>query len=210
MNLNKIILDKINKFILVSKEFDNHYKNIINDDFLKIDENITKSIYTITKNYIELRSIHGKLLLLLDEYKKIINNNIEQDNKLYDLSTFSSILSNISELITNIDFQYKKIAIKFPKLINKKPLVVLLLTDNENNPIIKIINQVKEELPENIYKIIKCSKSDNKIKCDEIIGINLTLKIISLPTLYIINDTNITEIPIDKINNSDTLKSLLM
>lgn len=208
MNLNKIILDKINKFVIVSKEFDTNYKNIINNDSMIIDENIIKIIYTLTTNYIELRKIHGNLLLLLDEYKGI--NNIEQDNKLYDLSTFSSILANISELITNIDFQYKKIAIKFPKLINKKPLLVLLLTDGENNLITELFNKIKEEVPENIYKIILCSKTDDKIKCNEIIGMNLTLKITSLPMLYIINNTNITEIPIDKITDIVTLKSLLI
>ena len=217
MNFNKIVLDKIDKFISLSKEFDLNYKNVITlqDNEIK-NENI-KYIYMITKYYIEIRTLHGELLLLVDQLKNSINSNKlskqnDNTNKLYDLSTFNSILSNINELITNIDYQYKKIAIKYPKFINKKPLTVLLLTDNddEENIHVKLINQVKEKNPENIYKIVKCNKSDKKIKCDKILGTGLTLKISSLPLMYIINGSNIVEIPIDKINNVDSLSNLLM
>lgn len=217
MNFNKIVLDKIDKFISLSKEFDLNYKNVITlqDNEIK-NENI-KYIYMITKYYIEIRTLHGELLLLVDQLKNSINSNKlskqnDNTNKLYDLSTFNSILSNINELITNIDYQYKKIAIKYPKFINKKPLTVLLLTDNddEENIHVKLINQVKEKNPENIYKIVKCNKSDKKIKCDKILGTELTLKITSLPLMYIINGSNIVEIPIDKINNVDSLSNLLM
>jgi hypothetical protein len=218
MNFNKIVLDKIDSFVLVSKEFDNNYQKVLTVQNDKINDENRKSIFMVTKYYIELRTIHGELILLVDEFKKMINSpkslnlNInENTNKFYDLSTFSSILSSVNELITNIDFQYKRIAIKYPNFINKKPLMILLLTDddNEDNKFVKLLNDVKTQVPENIYKIIKCNKSEKKIKCDKILGVNLTLKIPTLPILFIINGSNIVEIPIDKFDDSNVLKNLI-
>lgn len=216
MNFNKVVLNKIDNFVFLSKEFDNNYKNVIGLQSEKIDDTSKKNIYMITKYYIELRTVHGELLLMMDELKNTITSSkstTENDshNKYYDLSTFSSILHSIDELINNIDFQYKKIAMKYPNFINKKPLMILLLTDNDDseNEYVKLLNQVKEQVPENIYKVIKCNKSDKKIKCDKILGVNSTLKISSLPVLYIINGSNIVEIPIDKINDVSALKNLI-
>ena len=216
MNFNKIVLDKIDSFVLLSKEFDNNYQNVLTVQNDKINDENRKSIFMVTKYYIELRTIHGELILLVDEFKKMINSpkslNInENTNKFYDLSTFSSILSSVNELITNIDFQYKRIAIKYPNFINKKPMMILLLTDddNEDNKFVKLLNDVKTQVPENIYKIIKCNKSEKKIKCDKILGVNLTLKIPTLPILFIINGSNIVEIPIDKFDDSNVLKNLI-
>ena len=216
MNFNKTVLDKIDNFVLQSKEFDNNYQNVLTIQNDKINDENRKSIFMVTKYYIELRTIHGELILLVDEFKKMINspkslNLNENTNKFYDLSTFCSILSSVNELITNIDFQYKRIAIKYPNFINKKPLMILLLTndDNEDNKFVKLLNDVKIQVPENIYKIIKCNKSEKKIKCDKILGVNLTLKIPTLPILFIINGSNIVEIPIDKFDDSNVLKDLI-
>jgi hypothetical protein len=219
MNFNKIVLDKINNFVLLSKKFDNNYQNAIMIQDEKIDDESRQSIFMITKYYIELRSTHGELILLIDKFKNMINSSELTDNTntntntniYYDLSTFSSILSSINELVTNIDFQYKKIAIKYPNFINKKPLTILLLTDNddEDNNFVKLLNGVKEQVPENNYKIIKCKKSDKKMKCDKILGVNMTLKIPKLPTLFIINGSNIVEIPIDKFNEPDLITNLI-
>lgn len=217
MNFNKIVLDSINNLISLSREFDFNYKNVIGMQDNEIKNEDIKYIYMITKYYIEIRTLHGELLLMVDELKNSLTSSKlskqnDNTNKLYDLSTFNSILLNINELITNIDYQYKKIAIKYPKFINKKPLTILLLTDNddEKNTYVKLINQVKEKNPENIYKILKCNKSDKKIKCDKILGVGLTLKITSLPLIYIINGSNIVEIPVDKINDAEALSSLLI
>jgi hypothetical protein len=214
MNLNKIILDKISNFTLLSREFDNNYLNIIKIIDTQINDESKKNIFMVTKNYIELRSIHGELIMLIDDFKNLIKQKKKTDentNNFYDLSTFNSILTTINELITNIDFQYKKIAVKYPNFITKKPLIILLFTDDdsENNDFVKLLNNVKDQVQENIYKVIKCEKNIKKFKCDNIIGIKLTLKITSLPLLYIINDKNIIEIPIDKINNTDALKNLI-
>ena len=123
---------------------------------------------------------------------------------------FSASLRNtsINNLINNIDFQYKKIALKYPKFINKKPLQVILFTDStdSNDKYLELINNTKEKCPENIYKIVKCNKSDKKIKCD---NMNFDIKITKLPVLYIINGSNIIEIPIDKINNEEELIKLI-
>ena len=120
-------------------------------------------------------------------------------------------MTNANELISNIDFQYKKIAIKYPKYINKNSLTILLLTntDDSENKYIKMINQIKQQSPENIYKIIKCDKKDKKFKCDKALGINLALKITSLPMLFIINGTNIVELPIEQIDNVETLTNMI-
>lgn len=216
MNFNKIVLDKINNFVLMSKEFDNNYQNAIRIQNDKIDDESRKSIFMITKYYIELRSTHGELILLVDKFKQMVNSSDLSDknvntNIFYDLSTFSSILSSINELITNIDFQYKKIALKYPGFINKKPLTILLLTDDdsEQNDFVKLLNDVKEQVPENIYKIIKCKKSEKKLKCDKLLGINLTLKIPKLPTLFIINGSNIVEVPMDKFAEPNLITNLI-
>lgn len=221
MNFDKIILDKINNFVLLSKEFDNNYQQIVKVKNDKIDETNKKNIYLTTKYYIELREVHGELILLIDEFKNMINSSKSNDNtkmnkntnKFYDLSTFISILSSINELITNLDFQYKKIAIKYPNFINKKPLIIILFIDkdkeNDENEHVKLINNIKNQVPENIYKIVKLDKLDKKIKCDKIIGINITLKIPTLPLLYVINGTNIIELPLDKIKDIETLKNLI-
>lgn len=214
MNLNKIILDKISNFTIVSREFDNNYLNIIKMIDTKINDECKKNIFTVTKNYIELRSIHGEIILLIDDFKNLIKQKKiidDNTNSYYDLSTFNSILTTINELITNIDFQYKKIAVKYPNFITKKPLIILLFTDDdsEDNDFVKLLNNVKDQVQENIYKVIKCEKNIKKFKCDDIIDVKLTLKISSLPLLFIINGKNIIEIPIDKFNNVDALKDLI-
>jgi len=216
MNFNKLLLDRIDNFVILSKEFDENYKQVIGISGNKFDDTVINCLYSLTKNYILLRSEHGNLLLMMDKFKDQTNTkDLETDddriNKLYDLSTFSSIITNTNELINNIDFQYKRIAIKYPKFINKKPLTVLLLsdTDNEENKYVKLIKNVKQHSPENIYKIIKCNKTDKKFKCDKVLGINLTIKITSLPMLYVINGINIVEIPLDKINDIETLTNII-
>ncbi len=214
MNFNKKLFDKIDNIIKISKDFDENYKKVINIEYKNITDDIIECIYALTKYYISLRSEHGNLILMMDEFKNSIDmkdNNDNKINQLYDLSTFNSILTNINELITNIDFQYKKFAIKYPKFINKKPMTILLLTesDDESNEYVNLINQVKKQLPENIYKIVKCNKSEKKFKCNKILDINLTLKITELPMLFIINGTNIVEVPIDKFKDVNTLTNII-
>ena len=212
MNFNKILITKIDEIVKISKNFDINFNNLINLQDNNINEENIDNLYSLTKNFLSIRTRHGSLLLLIDNFKKNINidekTNNDIDNQLYDLSTFISILSNVNDLINNIDFQYKKIALKYPKFINKKQLQIILFVgdDDINNKYIQLIENVKQKFPENKYKIVKCNKSDKKIKCEDI---GLNIKITKLPVLYIINESNITEIPIDKIEDEEGLTKLL-
>jgi hypothetical protein len=87
----------------------------------------------------------------------------------------------------------------------------LLFVDNtdELNPIIKMLNIVKEKCPENIYKIVKCDETKSKIKCMDIIGVNITIKIKKLPSLFMVNGKTGVEIPLDKIDNVEKLIKML-
>lgn len=179
------------------------------------EQNKIEQIYALTKNYIFLRSEHGGLLMLLDKLKNNINSvstelSDELVNKLYDLSTFNSIINNVSELINNIDFQYKKIALKYPKYISRKPITIILFVEkiDPNNNYIKMIEEVKNLNLENIYKVIECG-SNKKIKCNEILGKNISIKLDKVPSIFIINDDNIIEIPIEHVKNVKSLLNLI-
>ena len=223
MDIDKKLIDKIENIVKLSDEFDFGFKIIIDLPNDKIDEKNIENIYLLTKKYIIIRKLHGELLLFLNKlinsvnYNQIETNNDEQVNNkeneklskiLYDISTFNSLMININELITNIDYEYKKFALKYPKFINKKPLTLILLTDNkeENKKYSEIIEQLKIKFPEHIYKITKCEYINKKIKCNnEIDELNLKLKINSLPMIYIIKNSNVVEIPINEIENIESM-----
>jgi hypothetical protein len=99
------------------------------------------------------------------------------------------------------------------KYINKKPLTIMLVTnDEQNNPTdkyVQLIENVKSKFPENYYKIVKCGDGEKKLKCDKILGLEQTLKLSSIPTLFVINGSNIIEIPVDKIDNVETISNIL-
>lgn len=215
MNFNNLLIKKIDRIIVLTKEFDDIFKEVINLPDEQISETNINNIFTLTKNYIFIRSEHGSILLMYDKLKTNINSSItelndDSINKLYDLSSFSSIISNVSDLINNIDFQYKKIALKYPKFINKNPTKILLFVDSidNSNEYVKLINDVKDKCPNNIYKIIKCENSGSKIKCDDIIGINGDFKVKKIPSIFIINGS-IVEIPIEIIDSPEKLINLL-
>jgi len=216
MNFNNLLIKKIDRIRELTKEFDDIFKKVITLPNDQISEENINNIYMLTKNYIFIRSEHGSVLLMGDKLKSDIDiSSSELDdqiiNKLYDLSYFSSIISNVNDLVNNIDFQYKKIALKYPKFITKNPIKILLFVDSidESNSHIKLINSVKDKCPNNIYKIIKCENSNSKIKCDDIIGIKTTLKIKKLPSLFIVNGSNVIDIPLDIIDNPEKLTNLL-
>jgi len=217
MNINNSLIKKIDNLVSMSKEFDENFKKIIGLQTDKIDENNVDDIYRMTSTYILIRSEHGSILLLIDKVKNLINISEKEEiddeitNKLYNYSTFTSILSNINDLINNIDYQYKKIALKYPKFINKKPLFIILFTDDisKSNKYVELIDKIKDQYPENKYKVIQVEKTVKKIKCDEIIGCKITIKINSLPSLFIINDDNITEIPIEIIKDPEAITNLI-
>lgn len=241
MNINKILIDKIENLVKLSSDFDSGFKIIYDIPSNKIDNVNSEILYSLTKNYIEMRKIHGELLLIMNKLlnsnnldldldynlngdeklnKKNLKKNISDDTiensntkilkPLYDISTFSSLLNNANELINNIDFEYKKIALKYPKFINKKPINCILITDGKNDKYIQMIEKLKIDYPENIYKIIYCKNNEDKIKCnEELKELDIKIKMNSLPLIYIINGSNIIEIPINKIDNIEHIKNLI-
>ena len=221
MNINKLLLEKIDNVVKLSSKFDENFKRVINFPDIKIDHEQIDLIYLLTKTYILIIAEHGSLILLinqLDEKKSLELDDLstmsdELVEKLYDISTFNSFMNNVNDLVNNIDFQYKKIALKYPKYINKKPFTIVLVTDhvqdNKNDKYIKLIESVKTQFPENYYKIVKCETGEKKLKCDKIFGFEQTLKITSVPTLFIVNGTTITELPVDKVNDAETISNFL-
>lgn len=223
MNFNKSLLDRINNFVKLSGNFDENYKLVATTQNNTPSQNV-KIIYTLTQLYIQMRIEHGKILLMMDELKDSIisnknnksknkngdeNNSDDETSKLYDLSTFNSIIASVNELLNNIDLQYKRIATTFPTYIDKKPTSILLLTltEDENDKFVEMIRKLEREHPEHIYKIVKCKKNDKKFKCDE--ELDITLKITKLPTLFVMDSSNITEIPLDNFNDVDVLKNII-
>lgn len=216
MNLKKSLIIKIESISKQSDEFDKIFLQLLQiNEKDKLSEKTIENVYTLTKLYIFTRSEHGSILLLFDKFKKTICEkstelNDALINKMYDVSAFYSIIENISILISNIDFQFKKIALKYPKYINNRPLIILLFVDNikTNKLMINIIEELRVLKPENIYKIIECDPG-NKIKCDSILGKNIDIKVDQVPSLFIVNNNFLSEIPIEHVKKVNDLVNLI-
>lgn len=221
MNTNKLLLEKIDNLINLSVKFDEFFKQVINYPDAKIESQQIETIYLLTKNYILLRAEHGSIILILNRLNQVKSSELddlktiddEMIEKLYDISTFNSLINNVNDLVNNIDFQYKKIALKYPRYINKKPLKIIMVvneTENEeSDKYIKLIENIKKQFHENFYNIVKCDKNEKKLKPDKSLGLEQPLKITSIPTLFIINGNNIVEIPIDKVSNVESISNIL-
>lgn len=248
MELNLKLLDKIDNLVKLTDNFDSGFKIIFelntND---KLDEKNIKILYSMTKNFILIRKIHGELIFMVnklinsvniedinnsdkkqekksnktntktkdkDEYENDDNNNLNKS--FYEISTFSTLLNNINDLVNNIDHEYKKIAIKYPKFINKSQITLIIIledNDEEDTKYIKLIEGLKSEYPEHKYKLIKCGNKKTDInKCEnELKEYGIKIKSVkSLPLLYIVNNSNITEVPISKIGGGiEQIKNLI-
>ena len=212
MDLNISLIEKINHIINLTDNFDKIFIKINNNE---INDKLIENIYSLTNFYILIRSEHGGLIILMEKIKeKIINDNSNLTdnliNKLYDLSTFSSIIENISNLVSNIDFQYKKIAIKYPQFITKNIITLALFINKieKNNKFVKIFEELKTLMPEYIYKIIE-TDDNKKINCQDLFKKDIKIKIKKTPELFIINNNNIINIPINKNVEIDFFKDLL-
>lgn len=213
MNFNINLIKKIENQIDMSNKFDKLCTEILED--ISSEKNTT-NIYNITTLYMLIRAEHGGIIILNDKMKNDIINmdttlNDETINKLYDLSTFTSILDNINNLVSNIDFQYKKMALMFPKLIVKKPIHIILIVKsiNKTNNYIKIIEEAKKKLVQNEFHVIECTEIGKIINCDKMIKKKVSLRVESIPSLYMINDDNIVELPIKNIKCVEDLIKLL-
>lgn len=233
MDLNKLLLKEINNIIKISKQFDEYFLMLNNLPKNIVDDSNINNIRILIELYMNIRNSHGNIIAIQN---KIISNHIfqfdkqhnfnEHNNLSFNISTFNSIITNINELINNIDLEFKKIAMRYPNFINNKILIVLVFvnsnlnintqtntqTNIQNNLLDKyekIISNVKLKYPYNIYKIIKLDSDVKKFKCDKLLNIDLTLKIKELPTIYVINGLNIIEMPMDLINSEQALIDIL-
>lgn len=232
---NKIILDTIDNIVKLSDSFDQGFKTVFElEPNSKIDSSSADILYSMTKNYIMIRKEHGELLLMMNnllnsqtnnektdkKYSKKIskNSNVELDKEdirntedlklCYDISTFNTLLNNINDLINNIDFEYKKIALKFPKFINAKPMNIILISTDTTNKYFKMIEELKQKYIQHKFITIFCSNDKNSIsKCNlELKKFNIKIKSFdSLPVIYIVNGDTVTEIPINKIGKIEGL-----
>jgi hypothetical protein len=236
MDFNKQILDKIDSLINLSSIFDTGFKTVFNLETEVLNEENTDILYSMTKNYISIRKEHGEVILMfnklmnstshdynlfdnLAESSKKTKKSKEKDNSkfenfklLYDISTFSTLINNINDLINNIDYEYKKIAVKYPKFINNKQIMIILITlSSSDNKFTEMIVELKKEYPEHKYKIIKCEDDKDILKCEEELKeYEIKIKSLkSLPLIYIVNGNTINEIPISKFDNIEPLKKLL-
>jgi len=209
MNFNKSLINKTNNILKKSEEFDKIFNEIINTDKHDIDK-----IYNLTNLYITIRSEHGGLLLLQDKLKnKILSESTDMNdeliNKLYDYSTFDSIKTSISNLVSNIDYEYKQIAVKYPSFVNKKSLTLLLFVNKiENNKYVDMFEELKNKHPENVYKVVE-TENNRLVNCKSIINKDIKLKIDKTPTLYMINGDIITEISLKENPDLEHLLKLI-
>ncbi len=216
INFNNTLIQKIDNIDKISEEFDEIFTHLIKiQDIKNITPEEIEQLYKLTKLYKFIRSEHGSLLILLDKKKDLIKSKSSELTEelvedLYDLSTFDSIISNISDLVSNIDFEFKRIAIMFPNFITKKPLSVILFIDkiDPKNKYIKIIEEVKSSKPENIYKVFEC-KVGSKVNCGMYENKDLILSAKNVPSMFLINDSNITMLPINNMVNSKILLEYL-
>jgi hypothetical protein len=216
INFNNSLIQKIDNIEKISGEFDELFSNLIKiQDVKNITSDNIEQLYKLTKLFKFIRSEHGSLLILLDKKKDLIKSKSteltdELVEELYDLSTFDSIISNVSDLVSNIDFEFKRIAIMFPKFMNKKPLSIILFTDkiDPKNKYIKIVEEVKKVYPENVYKVIEC-KIGSKVNCGKYNNKDLILSAKNVPSMFLINDSNITMLPTENIQNSKILLEYL-
>ena len=216
MDFNKKFLDRIDNIINKTSYFDSKYKIAIDYPTELTDHNSIQTVYSLTNYYKEIRQIHGELIIMLNEFTQNTKSN-KSDNQYnyYDLSVFSSIIDRINELVNNIDYEYKRIAIKYSKLIINEQLKVLLIinkTKKEQNKYIKMIDELKLEHPENIYEIVEYSddfiNSTDKKKCEEILQVD-NLEITTVPTLFVKNSI-VVEIPLNKIKDIDMIKKQII
>ena len=146
--------NNIENIIKKSTEFDLICTDILENLNSKDTRN---KIEKLTNNYINIRKSHGELLLLENNFKKNINKNIKlqkggNKNELYDLSTFTSIIENVSSVVNNIDFEFKKIALLFPQHIAENKQNVLYFKDkNKNSKYSKWIEEIKNTNDTVIY-----------------------------------------------------------
>lgn len=215
MDLNISLIKKISNIIDMSSSFDKISVEILQGN-VELNTNNIKKIKELTTLYMLIRAEHGALIILNDKLKretvgKDTTLNEKLIKKLYDLSTFTSIIENVNNLVSNTDFEFKKIALMYPKLISNQSTHVILFVKSidPTDKYVKIVEEVKKSRPENEYHVISCDRIGKKIDCQQIIKSKLSIEVKSLPSMYLILESNIVEIPIQKITSPNDLIKLI-
>jgi hypothetical protein len=204
--------NNIENIIKKSTEFDLICTDILENLNSKDTRN---KIEKLTNNYINIRKSHGELLLLENNFKKNINKNIKlqkggNKNELYDLSTFTSIIENVSSVVNNIDFEFKKIALLFPQHIAENKQNVLYFKDkNKNSKYSKWIEEIKNTNDNINLDIVELTEENNKYNLSKLTSENKDIEIKSLPSLLIIKNNNLIKVQLDNIKNIDELKKII-
>lgn len=207
--------NNIENILKKSTDFDYICTDILEDLNAK---DIRNKVEKLTNNYINIRKNHGELLLLENNLKKNINKNIKlqkggSKNELYDLSTFTSIIENVSSVVNNIDFEFKKIALLFPQHIGENKQNVLYFKDkNKNSKYSKWIDEIKEikDTKNNIdFNIVELSEDNKKYNLSKITSEDIDIEVKNLPSLFIVKNNNLIEIQLGNIKNIDELKKIL-
>jgi hypothetical protein len=215
MDFNVSLIKKISNILEMSSSFDKISVEILQGD-VKLNPKTVEKIKELTSLYMLIRAEHGALIVLNDKLKNDIasKSSTLSDkliSKLYDLSTFTSIIENVNNLVSNTDFEFKKIALMYPRLISSNTTHIFLFvkTIDQTDKYIKMIEEVKKLRPEHEYHVIECEKVGKKIDCSPMIKSKLSIEVKSLPSMYIISESNVTEVPIEKISVSGDLIKML-
>ena len=204
--------NNIENILKKSTDFDLICTDILEDLTAK-DINI--KIEKLTNNYINLRKSHGELLLLENNLKKNINKNIKlqkggSKNELYDLSTFTSIIENVSTVVNNIDFEFKKIALLFPQHIGENKQNVLYFKDkNKNSKYSKWVEEIKETKDNINFDIVELSEDNKKYNLSKLTSEDIDIEVKNLPSLFIVKNNNLIEVQLGNIKNIEELKKIL-
>ena len=215
MDLNISLIKKIENILEMSGRFDKVCTSVLEGN-INLNESSIQNIRELTSLYMLIRAEHGGIIILNDKMKKDVST---QDstlsdkliNQLYDLSTFTSISDNINNLVSNIDFEFKKIALMYPKLITKQQnhLILFIKKIDKEDKYIKMIEDIKKIRPDYDYHVIECKEEGAKIDCSKMVGMKLSIGVEKLPSLYLVNGENIVEIPIDQLKVCGDLVKML-
>ena len=150
-------------------------------------------------------------LIKIQDVKNITPNDIEQLYKLTKL--FKFIRSEHGSLLILLDKKKDLIKSKSSELTDElveKPLSIILFIDkiDSKNKYIKMIEEVKKLYPENVYKVFECNVG-SKVNCGKYSNKDLILSAKNVPSMFLINDSNITMLPTENIQNSKILLEYL-
>jgi hypothetical protein len=204
--------NNIENILKKSTDFDYICSDILDDLNSK---NAREKVENLTKNYINIRKSHGELLLLENNLKKNINKNIKlqkggSKNELYDLSTFTSIIENVSNVVNNIDFEFKKIALLYPQYIGDNKQNVLYFKDkNKNSKYSKWVDDIKEKKNNINFEIVELSDDNKKYNLSKLTSEDIDIEVKNLPSLFLVKNNNLIEVQLGNIKNIDELKNIL-